>query len=437
MKRKSALTRVRRVLAELFVVAVSTAWAAPMAWAEDGDFEPKTLADYEHQALKNHPRLEAVQQKLRAIQAEREGKLASYPQPMISYGAEIGTPWTSMPGVGHSVMVSQQLLLPGRRALWAQPAELRGSGVEAQIEAATNEIVFEVRQALIELARLDHHLLIFNKQKEVYAEAVSMVEALMSTGRTSYADVLRLSVTSEMLIDQIDRVQRERDEVVAGLRVELGLAPDAQMPFDFSGENNPIEVSDEALELAKLLETMSVQNPQLRALEFEAQAELAQSEVARKDAWQGPTVGVGYMNMPSMAMDGERDDALMLSVAMPIPIFGRQIELNSERSEATGLSARAQRAALQRTLSKQIEASVLKIRERQRRLLRYEKELIPMLGDVSERLLADVEVGRGQVTDFQLVFQQQLDLEMMLVDLRADIAIEQARLKMLTGRGVE
>lgn len=306
------------------------------------------------------------------------------------------------------------------------------------MEASSNQIVFEVRQALIEIARLDHHLLIFNKQKEVYSEALSMVEALMSTGRTSYADVLRLSVTSEMLTDQIDTVQRERDEVVAGLRVQLDLEPNSAMRFDFSGENDPTAVSEDALELEELLKLMSTENPELRALEFEAQAELAQVEVAQNDKWQGPTVGVGYMNMPSMGMgeDG-RDDAMMLSVAMPIPIFGRQIVLNSERFEATGLSARAERAALQRTLSQKIESSILKIREREKRLLRYEKELIPMVGDVSERLLADVEVGRGQVTDFQLVFQQQLDLEMMLVDLQADIAIERARLQLLTGRGFE
>lgn len=438
MKPVIALTRTRRVLAGLVLAVMSTAWASSVAWAADADFSPQNLADYERRALVNHPELEAEQQKLRAIQAEGERHLASYPQPTLSYGAEIGTPWTAKPGLGHTVMLTQQFLLPGRRAAWAKPATLRGSGAEAQMEASSNQIVFEVRQALIEVARLDHHLLIFNKQKEVYSEALSMVEALMSTGRTSYADVLRLSVTSEMLTDQVDTVQRERDEVVAGLRVELGLKPDSKMRFDFSGENDPTAVSQDALDLEALLELMNAQNPELRALEFEAQAEIAQIEVAQNERWQGPTVGVGYMNMPSMMMqEDDREDALMLSVAMPIPIFGRQISLNSERFEATSLSARAQQAALRRALSQEVESSVLKIRERQKRLQRYEKELIPMLGDVSERLLADVEVGRAQVTDFQLVFQQQLDLEMMLVDLRADIAIEQARLRMLTGEALE
>src|SRR5690554_797655 len=194
MNRGNALRQTHRVLACLVVAAMSTVLASSVVWAGDGDFKPEELADYERRALVNHPALQAQQQKLRATQLEAAGKLASYPQPMLSYGAEIGTPWTAKPGVGHTVMVSQQLLLPGRRAAWAKPYELKSSGVEAQIEAASNQTVFEVRQALIEIARLDHHLLIFNKQKVVYSEVVSMVEALMSTGRTSYADVLRLSV---------------------------------------------------------------------------------------------------------------------------------------------------------------------------------------------------------------------------------------------------
>ena len=218
------------------------------------------------------------------------------------------------------------------------------------------------------------------------------------------------------------------------------VAAGSLLEFDFSGDNDPTDVPADVPELTKLLEIMVAKNPQLLALELEAQAENALGEVVKKDRWKGPTVGVGYMNMPSMGtMDGPggRDDAVMLSVALPIPVFGKQIALNAERFEATELGVKAQRAALQRALSQEIEASVLKIQEREKRLKRYEKALIPMVGDVSARLLADIEVGRGQVTDFQLVFQQQLDLEMMLVDLQADIAIEQARLQVLTGGGYE
>lgn len=438
MKRVNALMRTRRVLASVVVVAVmSSVLVSPVVWAADGDFAPKNLVDYERQALANNPTLQAESQRARAARLDGEAKQAAYPQPMISYGAEIGTPWTANPGVGHTVMLSQELLLPGRRAAWAKPSTLRGSASQARFEASSNQIKFEVRQSLIEIARLDHHLEIFEKQQGVYSEALNMVEALMSTGRTSYADVLRLSLTSEMLTDRIDTVRRERDEVVAGLRVQLGLTPGFPMVFDFSGDNDPTAVSGDLPELEKLLEQMVAGNPELRALEFEAQAENAQGEIVQNDRWQGPTVGVGYMNMPSMvSMDGaDRDDAVMLSVAIPVPVFGRQITLSAEQFEAAGMSARAQRAALQRTLSQEIEAGVLRIKERQLRLRRYQTELIPMVGDVSERLLADIEVGRGQVTDFQLVVQQQLDLEMMLVDLQADIAIERARLRVLVGGG--
>lgn len=436
MKRVNAVGRARRGLVGCVVAVMSTVLCLPVVLAADGDFAPQTLADYERQALKNHPSLQASYENWRAAKLEREAIGAGYPQPTLSYGLEAGTFWTTNPGLGHTVMLSQEILLPGRRAAWARPAELRGEAEQARLVATTHTILLNVRTSLIEIARLNHHLEVFEKQQGVFSEALNVVEALMATGQTSYADVLRLSLSSEMLMDRVDTVRRERDEILASLRVQLGLPEGTVLEFDFRGENDPLAVPVEVPELKVLLEMMAAEHPELRALELEAQVELAQGEIVEKDRWQGPTVGVGYMNMPGM-IEGERDDAVMLEVSLPLPVFGRQISLETEKHEAAGQSVRAQRAALQRELAQRIESSVLQIQERQTRLRRYQKELIPMVGDVSERLLADIEIGRGQVTDFQLVLQQQLDLEMMLVDLQADIAIQRANLNALTGGQLE
>ncbi|MBA2662881.1 MAG: TolC family protein [Bradymonadaceae bacterium] len=433
MKRVTAIGPVRRVLLCCPLAVAVTLVSPHSVWAEEGASAPTwSPAAYEHLALENHPSLRASHHAWQASVREGEAARSRLAQPVLSYRAEIGTPWTDNPGLGHMVMLSQMIMWPSVLDAMAEPARVAAAVERERFDAQTLAIVFDVRRALIEIARVDHHKELIEEQRQYFQDAIGIVEAGMATGRAGYVDALRLTLSSEMLAERLDMLGREREESLIELRALLGLAAASPLGFDFHGDHDPTAVEEQPLEAAPLVAAMLAHHPELRQMAREAEMARAMGLASARSRRPSPMIGLGYSNMPAMAA-GERQDALLIELSVPIPLFGRQYDADVERFESTRAAALEQRTALQRTLTAGIEASVARIDERLRRLQRYRIDLLPIATDVSERLLAEIELGRAMITDFQMAQQQQLDLAMMLVDLRADIAIERARLTMLTG----
>ncbi|MFB6373415.1 MAG: TolC family protein [Bradymonadaceae bacterium] len=287
---------------------------------------------------------------------------------------------------------------------------------------------------LIDIARIDELLEILEEQRAVYGDVVNIVEQTMQTGEADYADLLRVNTAQEKIADRIDALEAEREQRVAELRELLDLEADVELTVDF-GKNGLLDVVEEVPNREKLVETAQNNHPALAAQRARAAASRERAEYAKVQRLPWPTVALGVDSMPDrMGTSGfDRRTALMVHVSVPIPIFLDQYEHDQQRFEHR---RRAELADLEQRgleLSSEADKAVTRIAERVRRLKRYRQDLLPLASDATEQLLNKIETGQRDVTDYLLSFEQELDLETNVVEFRARIATERARLERLTG----
>ncbi|MFU8803994.1 MAG: TolC family protein [Bradymonadaceae bacterium] len=411
------------------VILLAMTCAPVFAQAEE---MPKTPREYERFALEHHPALRAQQHIWRGSLKEAEAVESRWPQPMLGYNAEIGTFWSPQVGVTHMAMVSQTVPWPGVLDKMAEPARRQAVGEQERFDGLARQIVHDVRVSLVDIARIDALDALLGEQRELYEEAVLILEATMATGRADYGDILRLTTAAEMLADRQDMLRSRREQSVASLREFLDVEPNTPLQFEFEGAESPLEVREQRVDVGAALAQMSEHHPELATLRAQGARADAQGAAARSRRMPWPTVSLGYGNMPMMGGEG-REDMFLVGFSIPLPIFARQYSAEVERFELQRSAFQEQERATSRRLAAQIEASATRIDESMRRLARFRTELLPLAGDVTERMLIEMELGRRTATDYLLAVQQQLELESSLIELKATIARELARLNLLTG----
>ena len=405
------------------------------AHGEESPESPETPVEYEAFALKQSDDLKAIYVRWQARRAEARAERSSWPQPKINYRTFINGWWLEGNRATHRAHLAQTFPWPGVLDKAAQPARRRAEAMRHRFQARALEIVLEVRRHLIEVARLESTRSILREQLELYEDVIANVRTSVEADQADYGDLLRVNTTRETIEDELDQLRAERRQTIAELRDVLELSPDVELTFDFEGDHDPLDVPEAQPEREPLVEAARRHHPDLAVARSEASAHRARAEYARARRLPWPTVMLGVRSMPDrMRLSGyDRRTALFASVTLPVPIFGQQYRREEQQFEHRREAVRAERRETTNALSSQIEGTLSRIDEKRRRLRRYREELLPLADDATEQMLQNIETGERTVTDYLLSFEQQLELETNLVDFRAAIARERARLEELTG----
>ena len=409
------------------------------ASAAEGDRLPETPDEYVQYALEQNSELRSLYQRRQARLSEAEAAGAKWPQPTVAYRTFIDGWWLDNHGTRHRVMFGQRFPWPGVLDQAAEPARKQAEAIEHRFEARALEVVFEVRRLLVEIARLDAIEEILVEQKRVYGDIARILEGQMGSDTADYGDLVRINRTEEQLADRIDVVDSKRAQAVAELRGELEVGPEVDLTFDFSGEHDVLAVDEELAGRAKLVERARRNHPSLQARRVAAEANVAMAERARLEKYPWPRLMLGVDSIPDhMMLSGyNRRTALMIDLQVPLPLFQKQYDQKTEQFEHLREATLAERDRTSVGLVAEIDRALTRIAEKRRRLRRYEEELLPLAGDATEYMRQQIETGGRDVTDYLLSFQQELDLETNLVEFRAAIAVERARIEKLTGGATE
>lgn len=419
------------VVVSVFVIAEATAQEPSNQATRD---LPETPVEYERAALKNSPELEAVYERWQAARSEADAAGSQWPQPRVGYRTFIDGWWLEDPRLRHRGTISQKFPWPGVLEESADPAKKRAEAMTHEFRARVLEVVFEVREVLIDIARLEARRDILEEQRAVYGDVVGIVEQTMETGDADYGDLLRVNTAREKIADRLDSLESARRQRVADLRELIAVDAGTELPFDF-GDDGLLGVDGDLPDRQELVEEARTEHPSLAARRSRAEARVERAEYANQKRYPWPTLSLGVDSMPDrMRLSGyDRRTALMLHVSVPIPLFTSQYDNKQDQFQHQQDAVLAEREETALELTGRVEKSIERIDERRRRLSRYRDELLPLAGDATEHMLDKIETGERTVTDYLLSFEQELDLETNLVEFRATIATERARLERLTG----
>ncbi len=393
---------------------------------------PKTPAEYEAFALAHNPDLEALYERWQSALNEAKAAKAKMPQPRLGYQAFVES-WVEHAGVTHMATISQAFPWPGVLEEAADPAKKEAEALQYRFEARVLQTVFEVRNKLIDIARNNELQAIYREQIAVYDDVRALVEQGMESDKADYGDLLRVNTAQEKLVDRLDHLESRRQQSIAQLRDVLTLDSSRDLTFDFDGKNDPLNIVERVPNQQTLAEAARKNHPTLKADLARADARIERAEFARTKRLPSPMATLGVRSMPDRMAQGEKQrNALIVGFSIPLPIFGAQYDHSFRQFKHQENAQLAARTNSRSKLITDVDAAITRIDEKLRRLERYRHELIPLASDATEQMLQQIETGERTVTDYLLSFEQELDLETNVINFRAAIATERARLERLT-----
>ena len=416
-----------RRLKPAFLFAALIAAALPA----DGLAAEPALALREAQRLAVERSRSLAGQRL-AVSASRDMAVAAgqYPDPIVKLGVEnvpaegvdrfsLTRDFMTMKRIG----VMQELTRGDKRALRAERYELEARKAMAEQQATLAMIQRDVALAWLDAWHAEAMAGVLAEQRLRGLQEVQAAEAEYRAGRGSQSDVLMAHASLAMLDDraaeQERRVRTARTMLARWTGEDVGRAL-AQRP-----DIGAIDVSTHDETLAR--------HPQIEVLARAQEIAASEARLARANKKPDWSIEFAYSERASRFGD-------MFSVGVSIPLPWDQPN-RQDREAAAKLAlasqAEAQREEALRQHVAEVRAMVQEWESNRTRLVRYEREIIPLASRRSDAAVAAYRGGKSSQGDVLAARRAELEARLQALQLESETARLWAQLNFLIPENVK
>ncbi len=387
-----------------------------------------SLRDLLAYADRNSPLLAIARARTGRGDAEVEAAavlLQNNPELRGAFGPRAGTE-----GVGYQVEVAleQRFEIAGERGLRIEAAE--------ELRDLTRLEFEEARWLVHRLLHAAYSSAIIARERTIAAIKVSEFAARMLEivrQRHSAGDISAIDVR----LAENDLAQARQAKISAEVSYRAGrltLAEVSGWPLDSPPEPvGRLEPPRDAPSVGRLLEIARQHSPARRTRGQAIREADARVDLADSEAWPEPAVGLLYAreSEPGGAPDAETNIGLV-TLGIPIPFWQRN-QGDRARAHADAAIARAERGALERTLSSQVARAADAVHVAFARVRVYGTEIIPALEQNLELLRRAFELGELDLLELMVARGRFLDVQRDVLSAYTDYHDAVARLEELLG----
>ncbi|HJV89447.1 MAG TPA: TolC family protein [Holophagaceae bacterium] len=346
------------------------------------------------EALDHHPDLARSRAQAR-MAATQEGAARALPDPELSLGVErtmagevtVPDAMGGMPIMGRlepmtqqSLMLSQSLPWPGKRAARAREARALAGAAGAEVERLRLDLIQQVKGAWLEAQALRARLELLAREERVLAETEALAQSHYAHGQGSQAEALQAALERSRLAQRKVALEAELETVRWTLNRLAGRDLEAALPD--LGELGDLPAT---LEVPVDLEARS---PELQGARARQGAAAAGMELARLERRPDVRVGAGVMR-GSMGPLGWKAE---VGIALP---FGRRPAAMAAQRSAEGQGAEAELRGLRSLLALRLRERATRFEALRATLALLDQRVLPQDEALMETAQAQVEAGRG------------------------------------------
>jgi len=188
--------------------------------AEQPDQSFEFLNNLVEEALRSNPSIQAARKKWEAS-TKRPSQVASLPNPELSFGSMSSgnlLPYSTIgsgPLSWASFMFKQKIPWPGKLSLKGDIAETEAAQKAQVYQAATFQIIRQLKTAYFELTYFDQATSILNRYRDLLQRLSRIAEAKYTVGEGLQADVLRSQVEVSLIVERLELLDRQRESAQA------------------------------------------------------------------------------------------------------------------------------------------------------------------------------------------------------------------------------
>ena len=388
----------------------------------------KELHDYIAVALKRSPRLSLARSRYAAA-AERASRAGGLPDPVVSYGHYFREVETRVGPQRERYGLRQHLPLFGKLSLRRKAAEARADAERERLRAVELAVVVDVTRAYADCAYLAKAAGITSERLSLLSSLERVVRSLYASGEASYSDLMSAQVSVARVENELETLEDEQIAASARLAAAVGSRPDRTLMA------LPVIPDAVVPELTGASSTELTFNPELGALDFEAEASRLERGLAVRGYLPDLTLGFDYIVTDEAAMDvGDSGKDPFVGVAsINLPLWlGQNASRVREADERLNAAERA-RENKANVLLAELESALAGARGLQRRERLYDERLIPA---ALQSVAASEASYRAGETDFDALIRAHetaLEFQLSRARVRADLLTSAADIGRLTG----
>ena len=400
------------------------AWCLGVSFPLNGTAEPfgtnLTLQAALEYGAENNPQLQAAFNQWKGAE-QNIGVQKTLPDPMLTYGYYFESVETRVGPQNQSFGLSQKFPAFGKLSAMKAIATDIAHAAEQRYQREKLSLSESIAQAYAELYFLKRNLAITQ-------DRIQLITDLEEVARTRYkagapiAPIMQAQVELGRLEDRLNSLNDMLMPLEAKLNALLNRPADAALPISPALPYLSVNTS-----ATNLLANIDSTSPELMELEAKVEQGNNQLKLARRTRLPDISLGVVYIDTGEAALpvaDSGKDPVIgTLGISLPI-WFGKNHSL-IEAAAYQRTSAQLMLENRTQTLEADIQQSLFKLRDADRKINLYKESLIP-------KARQSLEVNRQGYESGSMEFINLIDAERMLLEF--ELAYERALADHLTAR---
>ena len=374
---------------------------------------------------KNHPKLKAIEEKLKAIKA-RETFETSLPDPIINFSVNdiqiFYKPFARdlEPMQTINLGISQKIPYLPKLKLRSSVVKTIYDKTYYKLEAEKQEIIYQIYRNLYLYWQIKEKLKVINEYKEIARQLIGFSNTLYSVGKVSQAEVFNANVFYSELLQKEVFLKGRLKQIEANLKYYANLKLDK---LDFSLKK-PKEISG----LNTFVETMKNNNPELLAIKTSIEEANKKIKLAKLDYKPDFTVFGSYSYRTPFR------DYVSFGVSFNIPLWASKRQ-DKRVLEETNLKLEKEKAYKDKyiLLKSMLEENFFKAKTAFESFKIFEELLKPQTEKVYESIISEYQVGEKNIFDVLKALNQILTVKLKLIDETANYHIAYKTIEKLTG----
>lgn len=376
-------------------------------------------------AYKNHPKLKAIEEKLKALKA-RETFETSLPDPVVNFSINdiqiFYKPFARdlEPMQTINIGISQKIPYLPKLRLKSLIIKTIYDKTYYKLKAEKQEIIYQIYKNLYLYWQIKEKLKIINEYKEIARQLIGFSNTLYSVGRVSQAEVFNANVFYSELLQKEVFLKGRLKQIKANLRYYANLKPDTS--------NISLPTPREISGLNTFIETMKNNNPELMFVNISIEEAKKKVKLAELDYKPDFTVFGSY---------SYRDvyrDYISFGISFNIPIWAKKRQ-DKKVLEETDLKLEKIKIYKDKynLLKSKLEENFFKAKTAYENYKIFSQLLKPQTEKVYESILSEYQVGEKNIFDVLKALKQILTVKLKLIDEIVNFHIAYKTIEKLAG----
>jgi outer membrane protein TolC len=320
----------------------------------------------------------------------------------------------------------------GKLKLKGKAALKVADSVKQKYEQAKLNIFYQVNKNYFEYYFVNKKTFILKENIKLLKYLESIVETKYRSGTASYADLIKIHIEKDSLLDQL----RSVEDLVIPIKSKLNAVLHRQLTAFLPLPKKP-DISDRKLFKNQLKAWLKENNPELKSINFLAQRARINVKLAKKNYFPDFSLGLDYIitgeaGMTGIAESGKDPIIAMAQFNLPIRLtknkaaitrakLGLETVLNQIRDKENALLVR-------------LEMVWYKYHDAKQKIFLYRDSLIPKARQAVGVIQSAYKTGDKDILDFIDSQKTLLDLELKYHESLTVYAQSLAELELLTGK---